>query len=85
MDFKFTMYSCMYLSTFRLDKQLSEFEKKHEIAVRWSENDHLYTSAKLSHLSELQEEVKSSMWTLVTRRQFLLKLKAKYAGMYNIL
>ena len=69
MDFKFT--------TNYHTKQLSEFEK---IAV---ENDNLYTSAKLSHLSELQEQVKSSMWTLVTRRQFLLKLNGKYAGMYN--
>ncbi len=51
--------------------------------ARWKEDDQLYTSVKLSHLGDVQDQLKSTMWTVVTRRQFLLKLKAKYAGTDN--
>ena len=30
----------------------------------WSVNDHLFTSAKLCHLNEVQQQTKSSMWTV---------------------
>lgn len=43
-------------------------------------NDPQYIDARCAHLKEKQQQLRSSMWATVTRRQYLLKMKAKYAG-----
>ena len=64
----------------RLKKHLSELESKHRITIRWSRNDSQYVEAKRAYLQEMQQTLKASLWATITRRHFLLKMKAKYAA-----
>lgn len=64
----------------RLDKQLTDLERRHKVVSRWHVQDPQYIAAKCVHLRETQQRVRASLWATITRRQFLLKMKAKYGG-----
>ena len=64
----------------RMESQLAEFERKRGIKLRWERNDKEYIDARNASLVDKQEALHSSLWTAIVRRQYLLKLKAKYAG-----
>ena len=64
----------------RLEKVLSNLEKKHNVSTRWLPTDRQYieTTALLSE--EKQKQLADCLISTSSKRQFLLKLKAKYAG-----
>jgi len=64
----------------RLDKQLSDLERKHHLSFRWNPSDMEYLEAQRALSREKSNQVAEALWTTSSRRQFLLKLKAKYAG-----
>ena len=66
----------------RLNKKLSELERKHGIISRWSITD---PEAKRAHGKEMQRRLRASLWATITRRQYLLKMKAKYAGKKDVI
>lgn len=66
---------------FSMDSVLADFEHRHGIKVRWSQNDQSYLEAKKMFLREKKEQLQTSLWACVIKRHYLLKLKAKYAGM----
>ena len=55
-------------------------EKRYGITKRWTTVDRDYADAKAAHLKEKQEQLKTSLWAVATRREYLLRMKAKYAG-----
>lgn len=55
-------------------------EKKYGVTERWTTVDRDYADAKAAHLKEKQQQLKTSMWAVATRREYLLRMKAKYAG-----
>ena len=55
-------------------------EQKHNIVRRWEPSDAEYKQVKCSALNEKQKQLCAAMWTAVVKRQMLLRLKAKYAG-----
>ena len=68
-----------------------ELESKIRIAARWKANIRLllagvgmilstYVKAKCAYLQEMKQGLKASLWATITRWQYLLKMKAKYAG-----
>ena len=68
----------------RIEKDLKELEVKHGISVCWEENDQEYTTAKLDQLKKKKEQLCASMWATMSKRQYLLQMKAKYAGKKKI-
>ena len=42
--------------------------------------DPQYIEAKHAYLKQMQQRLKASLWSAITRRQYLLKMKAKYGG-----
>ena len=64
----------------RLDKQLSDLERQHHLSCRWNPSDMEYLEAQRALSREKSNQVAEALWTTSSRRQFLLKLKAKYAG-----
>ena len=69
-----------YIPDFRLNKRLTELESKYRIATRWNRSDAHYGEVKIAYLKEMQQRLKASLWAAVSRRHYLLKMKAKYAG-----
>lgn len=63
-----------------MESQLGDFERRHNIKSRWKVTDPEYSDAKQCFLKEKQEQVVSCLWASVTRRHYLLRMKAKYAG-----
>ena len=55
-------------------------EKQYCIPHRWAPTDHEYTQVQQVFSREKQSQLAEAMWASSARRQFLLKLKAKYAG-----
>jgi len=39
------------------------------------------SDARAAHLKEKLQQLKTSMWAVAARREYLLRMKAKYAGM----
>ena len=76
------MLLLFYLS---LDNQLSEMERRHGLATRWKPGDKQYEEMKLSLISENQGHVRSTLWSCVVKRHYLLRMKAKYAGAVMVL
>ena len=72
------MFVCTLL--YRLDKKLIEMERCHRLSSRWMPTDNEYLTVKHAFTMEKQEQVAEAMWASSMRQQFLLKLKAKYAG-----
>ena len=59
-----------------MDSQLAQLEIKHKI-TRWKQSNPDYVSAKIEESMKL---IYASLRVAIVKRQFLLKLKAKYAG-----
>ena len=64
----------------RLDKQLKEMEQKHHIGSRWNPLDRIYLEMKSTFTKDRKRQVAEALWAASSRRQFLLQMKAKYAG-----
>ncbi len=76
------MYVCFNMYCIcRLDKELRELELINGIKHRWTLSDSAYVEAQKVFSKERSEQVAKSLWSASSRRMFLLKLKAKYAGM----
>ena len=65
-----------------METKLGEFEHKHLIRQRWKPTDKEYIEARCSHYQERQQVLHTSLRASIVKRQFLLKLKAKYAGKF---
>ena len=76
------MYS-KFLNSYRLNVRLKELERQYHISQRWSPTDSEYMQVQHSFSIEKQTYVNEALWAASARRQFLLKLKAKYAGIYS--
>jgi hypothetical protein len=63
---------------FNMDSQLAQLEIKHNI-TRWKQSDPEYVSAKTEDSITSQKLTYASLRVSIVKRQFLLKLKAKYA------
>ena len=70
----------MYHVLFSMESQLGEFEQRYQITQRWRPTDKEFLDARQSYFEEKQQLLRSSIRAAVVKRQFLLKLKAKYAG-----
>lgn len=68
-----------------VENKLADFERRHKIATRWKTTDKEYIDAKSSFLLEKKEQLQTSLWSSIVKRQYLLKMKAKYAGMFCLL
>ena len=66
----------------RVEKQLTEMEAKHTISSRWKMSDQEFTESEQALLLDKKDQLFLAIWKASKRRSFLLKLKAKYAGMY---
>lgn len=73
------------MSFCRLDKQLLDVERSHRIPCRWNQAHPDYKQLSATFSREKRSHLVEAMWAASSRRQFLLKLKAKYAGMLDLL
>lgn len=75
------------MSSCRLNVKLTELEKLHNIRHRWTTEDVEYLQVKHTFSLEKRVQIAEIMWASSVRRQYLLKLKAKYAGiwLYNFM
>lgn len=73
------MFGCLFVFV-RLDKQLSRLEEKNHIHTRWDASAKEYKEVQLAFSLQKKEQLSAAIWAASRRRQFLLKLKAKYAG-----
>ena len=64
---------------YSMDSQLAQLEIKHHI-TRWKETDPEYVSAKADDSRSSLRLIHASLRATVVKRQYLLRLKAKYAG-----
>lgn len=64
----------------RLEKELLQVEKKYKLAHRWSPSDKVFADYQQVLADSKRKQILSSLWITSTKRQYLLKLKAKYAG-----
>ena len=64
----------------RLDRNLKDLEKQHNLQYRWSPSDREFQEYKSLLEGNKRKQLLSGLWVVSRRRQFLLKLKAKYAG-----
>ena len=77
----YAFLSCTFNSSVkRIEKQLLEIEKKYRLTHRWSSSDKEFEEYRLMLAKHKKRQILSSLWTTVTKRHYLLKLKAKYAG-----
>lgn len=63
-----------------MDCQLADFERVHNVKLRWLKADEEYTDARRAFLKEKQMQLHSCLWATVVKRHYLLRMKAKYAG-----
>ena len=68
------------LILYSMEGQLADFERRNEIANRWTVSDKAYVDARKQFLIEQKQQLQASLWSAVVKRQYLLKMKAKYAG-----
>lgn len=66
----------------RLEKELSECERRNKLSHRWLQSDRQYKELEHSLLFNKKEQILLELWKVSQRRLFLLKLKRKYAGIY---
>ena len=64
----------------RLNTRLCEMEKQCCIPHRWAPTDHECTQVHQVFSREKQSQLAEAMWASSARRQFLLELKANFAG-----
>ncbi len=55
-------------------------EVKYNIQSRWDPGDCDYQECKVQYLKEKEERAYTAMWSCVVKRHYLLRMKAKYAG-----
>ena len=65
-----------------MDSKLADFERAHQINERWLPTDRVYLEARTVFLTEKREQLRASLWAAVIKRHYLLRMKARYAGMY---
>lgn len=73
------MYNC---DIHRMDSQLAEVEIRSGVKQRWKKTDDDYIETRSCHLKEKITQSRSSLWSSIVRRHYLLRLKAKYAGIH---
>jgi hypothetical protein len=56
------------------------WSREYRIPFRWGPADHDYIQVQKHFSCEKQSQLAQAMWASSARRQFLLKMKAKYAG-----
>ena len=59
---------------------LKKLEQDHQIHTRWEESTKEYKEMKNAFSEQKKKQIYEFIWGASRRRQFLLKLKAKYAG-----
>ena len=67
-----------------MESQLADFERTRGIKQRWNPTDKEYRDAQHSSLLDKQQSIYSSLRSAIVKRQYLLKLKAKYAGIETL-
>lgn len=70
------------MSILRLDQDLKAEEEAHHIQCRWPQSSSQYEEVQSSLSKQREKELGEIMWSTFSRRRFLLKLKAKYAGTF---
>ena len=70
----------MFVQLFRLDAQLKKIEKDKGF-VRWSVTSDIYKDMQQFSNKKQKENISKLMAACARERWFLLKLKAKFAGM----
>lgn len=65
---------------YSIDKELKEMEKKHHLQYRWTPTDVEYEDMQKLFSRGKRDNLLEALWASSSRRQFLLGLKAKYAG-----
>lgn len=79
---------CDYLMdnyyTFSMENQLADFERRYNITQRWKPTDTDFVDASQAFLMEKKNQLYNSLWTVVAKRHYLLRMKARYAGMLVI-
>lgn len=66
-------------------KQLAEIERKCGIPKRWSRTDQKYIDTRKSIFLEKLKQLHGCLWASVVKRFYLLQMKAKYAGVLDML
>lgn len=61
---------------------LTEVEMKHHVTQRWEKADSEYIKMQEYFSAEKLKYIAEALWAASSRRQFLLNMKAKYAGMF---
>ena len=64
----------------RIDQKIQEIEQKHGIQTRWLDDCPEYIATKSVIQSKEKQKLKLKMRDQAKERWYLLKLKAKYAG-----
>ena len=79
----YIILACMisYVFVCSIENQLGVFEQRHHIVNRWKTDSQEFLEARRSHFNEKQQSLYRSIRAAIVKRQYLLKLKAKYAGM----
>ena len=65
---------------YSMDCQLADMERRFGVVSRWKTTDKEYADAKRSFLMEKQSQLHTCLWATVVKRHYLLRMKAKYAG-----
>ena len=66
-----------------IENQLGVIEQRHHIVNRWRPDSQEFLEARVSYFKEKEQSLYRSIRTAIVKRQYLLKLKAKYAGKKN--
>ncbi len=69
-----------FFSIYSLNDQLERIEKKWDISSRLTPSSCQYAEVKMHLLSEKVRCIRTAMWSSVVKRHYLLRMKAKYAG-----
>lgn len=67
-----------------MDSHLAEVEIRSGVKQRWKKTDDDYIETRSCHLKEKITQSRSSLWSSIVRRHYLLRLKAKYAGILHL-
>ena len=74
----------IYAFIYRMEEQLAKFEQRHGIAQQWQQSNKEYIDAQCVFFKEKREQLHGSLYATVSRRFYLLKMKARYSGMLFI-
>ena len=73
-------YSYNIIAFFSMENQLADFERRYKVLCRWRVDDKEFIDARKSFFEYNRNQLYSSLWSVVVRRHYLIKMKAKYAG-----